>query len=58
MIHWLETLIMFIVYDPCVVNDHQQHMRPNPFVKTEFGVEMIICKIMLMDIGDKHSNEL
>ena len=49
---------MFIVYDPCVVNDHQQHMRPNPFVKTEFGVEMIICKIMLMDIGDKHSNEL
>ena len=46
------------VYDPCVVNDHQQHMRPNPFVKTEFGAEMITCQIMLMDIGDKHSNEL
>ena len=50
-------MIMFIVYDPCVVNDEQQHMRPNPFVRTEVGVEMMICKITLMDIGNSHSNE-
>ena len=55
---WWYTKIDKYEVCPCVVNDHQQHMRPNPFVKTQFGVEMIICKIMLMDIGDKNSNEL
>ena len=52
-----DPFIVFIVYDPCVVNDDQQHMRPNRYVRTEFGVEMMICKITLMDIGNSHSNE-